>query len=105
MSTDKPLLLELWLEQNGYPYLEQVFAEFVDGPIARSRLNHLLAPLLAKYVSEREAVWKEVVWAGQAMRTVKYGTSKVDGDGKQCGCKGSPFLLVRCTECGKEEWI
>ena len=38
-----------WLEQNGYPELENIFHLFVEGPITRERLNGLLAPMFTRH--------------------------------------------------------
>lgn len=44
-----PPSAEHWLEQNGYPELENTFHKFCEGPIQRNRLNTLLAPLFERF--------------------------------------------------------
>lgn len=49
----EPTPASVWLEQNAYPELEEIFAKFVDGPITRSNLAQLLAPLFERYAAVR----------------------------------------------------
>ena len=54
-----------WLEQNGYPELENIFHLFVEGPITRERLNGLLAPMFTRHAQLCVSAAAEAERAGQ----------------------------------------